>query len=129
MAQLAEKDNNLQKWREERDQLVAALEIQLKALASSNLQKDNEIEQLQKKITSEASKIVSKTLFFYAFLKIENRKISELFDELLKAKNVSFGRPGKNQSLKNYLDFFHEFRVFRIYYDWFRDNNVFQIEL
>lgn len=77
MAQLAEKDNNLQKWREERDQLVAALEIQLKALASSNLQKDNEIEQLQKKITSEASKIVSKTLFFYAFLKIENRKISE----------------------------------------------------
>ncbi|XP_006926023.1 kinesin-like protein KIF20B isoform X2 [Pteropus alecto] len=56
-AQLAEKDNNLQKWREERDQLVAALEIQLKALVSSNLQKDNEIEQLQKKITSEASKI------------------------------------------------------------------------
>ncbi|XP_011359894.1 kinesin-like protein KIF20B isoform X1 [Pteropus vampyrus] len=56
-AQLAEKDNNLQKWREERDQLVAALEIQLKALVSSNLQKDNEIEQLQKKITAEASKI------------------------------------------------------------------------
>uniref|UniRef100_A0A671FQI2 Kinesin family member 20B n=1 Tax=Rhinolophus ferrumequinum TaxID=59479 RepID=A0A671FQI2_RHIFE len=51
-AQLAEKDSNLQKWREERDQLVAALEIQLKALISSNLQKDNEIEQL-KKITSE----------------------------------------------------------------------------
>ncbi|XP_015983426.2 kinesin-like protein KIF20B isoform X3 [Rousettus aegyptiacus] len=62
MAQLAEKDNNLQKWREERDQLVAALEIQLKALASSNLQKDNEIEQLQKKITSEASKIEKETM-------------------------------------------------------------------
>ncbi|XP_057592598.1 kinesin-like protein KIF20B isoform X1 [Hippopotamus amphibius kiboko] len=54
-AQLAEKDGNLQQWREERDQLVAALEIQLKALISSNVQKDNEIEQL-KKITSEASK-------------------------------------------------------------------------
>ncbi|XP_030885859.1 kinesin-like protein KIF20B [Leptonychotes weddellii] len=51
-AQLAEKDENLQKWREERDQLVAALEIQLKELISSNIQKDNEIEQL-KKITLE----------------------------------------------------------------------------
>ncbi|KAM5236672.1 kinesin-like protein KIF20B [Ctenodactylus gundi] len=53
-AQLAEKNNDLQKWREERDQLVAALEIQLKTLISSNTQKENEIERL-KKITSEAS--------------------------------------------------------------------------
>ncbi|XP_047682072.1 kinesin-like protein KIF20B isoform X2 [Prionailurus viverrinus] len=52
--QLAEKDDNLQKWREERDQLVAALEIQLKGLLSSNIQKDNEIEQL-KKITLKPS--------------------------------------------------------------------------
>ncbi|XP_074089499.1 kinesin-like protein KIF20B isoform X2 [Macrotis lagotis] len=51
-AQLANKDNDLQKWREERDQLVLALEVQLKTLVSSNMQKDNEIEQL-KKITSE----------------------------------------------------------------------------
>lgn len=62
---MAEKDGNLQQWREERDQLVAALEIELKALISSNVQKDNEIEQL-KKITSEASKTVSRMLF-YAF--------------------------------------------------------------
>ncbi|KAM9617630.1 kinesin-like protein KIF20B isoform 3-T3 [Trichechus inunguis] len=54
--QLAEKDTDLQRWREERDQLVAALEIQLRALISSNVQKDNEIEQL-KKTTSEASKM------------------------------------------------------------------------
>ncbi|XP_019487439.1 PREDICTED: kinesin-like protein KIF20B isoform X2 [Hipposideros armiger] len=60
-AQLAEKDSNLQKWREERDQLVAALEIQLKTLISSNLQKDNEIEQL-KQITSEASKTEKETM-------------------------------------------------------------------
>ncbi|XP_070636561.1 kinesin-like protein KIF20B isoform X4 [Bos indicus] len=59
--QLAEKDGNLQQWREERDQLVAALEIQLKALISSNVQKDNEIEQL-KKITSEASKTEKQTV-------------------------------------------------------------------
>ncbi|XP_004049825.3 kinesin-like protein KIF20B isoform X6 [Gorilla gorilla gorilla] len=55
-AQLTEKDSDLQKWREERDQLVAALEIQLKALILSNVQKDNEIEQL-KRIISETSKI------------------------------------------------------------------------
>ncbi|KAF6109371.1 kinesin family member 20B [Phyllostomus discolor] len=61
-AQLAEKDSNLQKWREERDQLVAALEIQLKALMSSNLQKDNEIEQLKTRVTSEASKTEKETV-------------------------------------------------------------------
>ncbi|XP_063526048.1 kinesin-like protein KIF20B isoform X5 [Pongo pygmaeus] len=55
-AQLTEKDSDLQKWREERDQLVAALEIQLKALISSNVQKDNEIEQL-KRMISETSKV------------------------------------------------------------------------
>ncbi|XP_032463768.1 kinesin-like protein KIF20B isoform X3 [Phocoena sinus] len=60
-AQLAEKDGDLQQWREERDQLVAALEIQLKALISSNIQKDNEIEQL-KKITSETSKTEKQTM-------------------------------------------------------------------
>uniref|UniRef100_H0WZM4 Kinesin family member 20B n=1 Tax=Otolemur garnettii TaxID=30611 RepID=H0WZM4_OTOGA len=52
--QLANKDSDLQKWREERDQLVEALEIQMKALISRNTQKDKEIEQL-KKITSEPS--------------------------------------------------------------------------
>lgn len=61
-AQLAEKDSNLQKWREERDQLVAALEIQLKALMSSNLQKDNEIEQLKTRIAPEASKTEKETV-------------------------------------------------------------------
>ncbi|XP_069315925.1 kinesin-like protein KIF20B isoform X1 [Eulemur rufifrons] len=59
--QLTKKDNDLKKWREERDQLVAALEIRLKALISSNTQKDNEIEQL-KKITSEASKTEKQTM-------------------------------------------------------------------
>ncbi|KAM5321124.1 kinesin-like protein KIF20B isoform 6-T8 [Glossophaga mutica] len=61
-AQLAEKDSNLQKWREERDQLVAALEIQLKALVSSNLEKDNQIEQLKKRITPEASETEKETV-------------------------------------------------------------------
>ncbi|NWY09836.1 KI20B protein, partial [Aphelocoma coerulescens] len=46
-AQLVEKDSNLQKWREERDELVEALEVQLKTLASSIIQKDKEIEELK----------------------------------------------------------------------------------
>ncbi|NWR17681.1 KI20B protein, partial [Emberiza fucata] len=46
-AQLAEKDSNLQKWREERDELVEALEVQLKTLASSTIEKDKEIERLK----------------------------------------------------------------------------------
>ncbi|NXY64101.1 KI20B protein, partial [Callaeas wilsoni] len=46
-AQLVEKDSNLQKWREERDELVKALEVQLKTLASSTIQKDKEIEELK----------------------------------------------------------------------------------
>ncbi|XP_036294415.1 kinesin-like protein KIF20B isoform X9 [Pipistrellus kuhlii] len=61
-AQLAEKDSNLQKWREERDHLVAALEKQLNALISSNSQKDYEIEQLKKRITSEAPKTEKETM-------------------------------------------------------------------
>ncbi|KFU98756.1 Kinesin-like KIF20B, partial [Pterocles gutturalis] len=46
-AQLVEKDSNLQKWREERDKLVEALEVQLKTLASSSIQKDKEIAELK----------------------------------------------------------------------------------
>ncbi|NXR91962.1 KI20B protein, partial [Hypocryptadius cinnamomeus] len=46
-AQLIEKDSNLQKWREERDELVEALEVQLKTLASSTIEKDQEIERLK----------------------------------------------------------------------------------
>ncbi|XP_030342416.1 kinesin-like protein KIF20B isoform X3 [Strigops habroptila] len=46
-AQLVEKDNNLQKWREERDKLVEALEVQLKTLASNTTQKEKEIAELK----------------------------------------------------------------------------------
>ncbi|XP_077206442.1 kinesin-like protein KIF20B isoform X2 [Paroedura picta] len=45
---VAEKDSDLQKWRAERDQLVAALEVQLSSLISSNAQKDVEMEELKK---------------------------------------------------------------------------------
>ncbi|NXV18560.1 KI20B protein, partial [Cepphus grylle] len=55
-AQLAEKDSNLQKWREERDKLVEALEVQLKTLASNNTQKDKEIAELKQAALKESEK-------------------------------------------------------------------------
>ncbi|XP_023082065.1 kinesin-like protein KIF20B isoform X4 [Piliocolobus tephrosceles] len=81
-AQLTEKDSNLQKWREERDQLVAALEIQLKALISSNVQKDNEIEQL-KRIISETSKIETQ------IMDIKPRRISSADPDKLQTEPQS----------------------------------------
>lgn len=44
---VTEKESDLQKWRAERDQLVAALEVQLSSLVSSNRQKDQAIEELK----------------------------------------------------------------------------------
>nr|XP_013802108.1 PREDICTED: kinesin-like protein KIF20B [Apteryx mantelli mantelli] len=55
-AQLVEKDSNLQKWREERDKLVEALEIQLRTLASSTTQKDKEIAELKQAVLKDSGK-------------------------------------------------------------------------
>uniref|UniRef100_A0A8C6SPJ5 Kinesin motor domain-containing protein n=1 Tax=Neogobius melanostomus TaxID=47308 RepID=A0A8C6SPJ5_9GOBI len=48
-SQLSEKDQALEKWRRERDTLVAALEVQLQKLLSSQAQKDQLIQELQEK--------------------------------------------------------------------------------
>ncbi|XP_034286265.1 kinesin-like protein KIF20B isoform X1 [Pantherophis guttatus] len=53
---VAEKDHDLQRWRVERDQLVAALEVQLSSLISSNVQKDKEMEELKKMIPQSSGK-------------------------------------------------------------------------
>ncbi|NXY67046.1 KI20B protein, partial [Glareola pratincola] len=55
-AQLVEKESNLQKWREERDKLVEALEVQLKTLASNNTQKDKEIAELKQAALKDSEK-------------------------------------------------------------------------
>lgn len=60
-AQLTKKDSKLQKWWKEWDQLVAALEIHLKVLISSNIQKNNVTVKL-KKITSETSDTEEQTV-------------------------------------------------------------------
>ncbi|NXC58837.1 KI20B protein, partial [Aleadryas rufinucha] len=58
-AQLVEKDSNLQKWREERDELVEALEVQLKTLASCTIQKDKEIEELKQAALTASEKQIN----------------------------------------------------------------------
>ncbi|NXL71385.1 KI20B protein, partial [Leptocoma aspasia] len=67
-AQLVEKDSNLQKWREERDELVEALEVQLKTLASSTIQKDKEIEKLKQAALAASEKVKSCFLTFSVYL-------------------------------------------------------------
>ncbi|XP_062987691.1 kinesin-like protein KIF20B [Elgaria multicarinata webbii] len=47
---VTKKEDALQKWHAERDQLVAALEVQLSSLAASNAQKDKEIEELKRTV-------------------------------------------------------------------------------
>uniref|UniRef100_A0A8D0EJR0 Kinesin motor domain-containing protein n=1 Tax=Strix occidentalis caurina TaxID=311401 RepID=A0A8D0EJR0_STROC len=58
-AQLVEKDNNLQKWREERDKLIEALEVQLKTLVSNTIQKDKEIAELKQAAVKDSGKVLS----------------------------------------------------------------------
>lgn len=50
-SQLAEKEKTMESWRQERDTLVAALEVQLKRLLSSQAEKDELIQQLQQNNT------------------------------------------------------------------------------
>ncbi|XP_042747377.1 kinesin-like protein KIF20B, partial [Lagopus leucura] len=56
VAQLEEKDCDLQKWREERDQLVEALEVQLKTLAANAVQREREIAELKRSALKDSSK-------------------------------------------------------------------------
>lgn len=50
-SQLAEKEKTMENWRQERDTLVAALEVQLKRLLYSQAEKDKLIQQLQQNNT------------------------------------------------------------------------------
>nr|XP_046257693.1 kinesin-like protein KIF20B isoform X2 [Scatophagus argus] len=50
-SQLAEKEQTMERWRKERDTLVAALEVQLQKLLSSQAEKDKLIQQLRQNTT------------------------------------------------------------------------------
>ncbi|OCT70105.1 kinesin family member 20B S homeolog isoform X2 [Xenopus laevis] len=80
--QLAEKDNTLQKWREERDQLLSALEIQLKNLLSSNMEKDKEIENLKNSSTSRTQEEASDVAELKRLLALREDAIKELQQNL-----------------------------------------------
>uniref|UniRef100_A0A8B9RWV4 Kinesin family member 20B n=1 Tax=Accipiter nisus TaxID=211598 RepID=A0A8B9RWV4_9AVES len=68
-AQVVEKDSNLQKWREERDKLVEALEVQLKTLASKSIEKDKEIAELkQAALLKDSGKVICLSCFCVIFL-------------------------------------------------------------
>lgn len=59
-----EKDSDLSKWREERDKLVEALEVQLKTLASKTIQKDKEIAELKQSVLKDSGKV---SFFFFSY--------------------------------------------------------------
>ncbi|XP_027695678.1 kinesin-like protein KIF20B isoform X2 [Vombatus ursinus] len=81
-AQLANKDDDLQKWREERDKLVWALEVQLKTLISSNMQKDKEIEQLKRTASEDPGKDYKHTINELKTLLAEKEDIIKKFKGL-----------------------------------------------
>ncbi|CDQ87033.1 unnamed protein product [Oncorhynchus mykiss] len=61
VAQLSEKEQDLLKWRKERDSLVTALEVQLTKLLSSNADKDEQIASLRCHASSQPAEVSSNT--------------------------------------------------------------------
>ncbi|KAG2463226.1 KI20B protein, partial [Polypterus senegalus] len=90
--QLAEKDDNLQKWKQERDELVAALDIQLRNLMASSVQKDQELEKLQKAASAIPQDINQETSKLDCMLAEKDREISLLREQLDNFKNVAMAQ-------------------------------------
>jgi hypothetical protein len=61
VAQLGEKEQDLVKWRKERDSLVTALEVQLTKLLSNIADKDEQIASLRSNATSQPAEVSSST--------------------------------------------------------------------
>eukprot|EP00079_Xenopus_tropicalis_P027840 XP_012822228.1 PREDICTED: kinesin-like protein KIF20B isoform X1 [Xenopus tropicalis] len=95
--QLTEKDNTLQKWREERDQLLSALEIQLKSLLSSNMEKDKEIENLKKSSTSRTQEEASDVAELKRLLSVREDAIKELQQNLANSQDSKTNKTVANQ--------------------------------
>ncbi|KAG8431654.1 hypothetical protein GDO86_020572 [Hymenochirus boettgeri] len=83
-AQLAEKEQTLQEWRKERDQLLSALEIQLKNLLSSNMEKDKEIEALKNcsNLKTQEVLVISEVAELRKLLTLREETIKELQQNL-----------------------------------------------
>ncbi|XP_018616373.2 kinesin-like protein KIF20B [Scleropages formosus] len=90
--QIGEKDEDLKKWRKERDVLVAALDIKIKNLLSSNAEKDKKIEELSRSCNSLPQEAVKVEEWQH----ILSEKESEI--ENLKQQLLSFARKCKSSN-------------------------------
>ncbi|XP_068114733.1 kinesin-like protein KIF20B isoform X2 [Hyperolius riggenbachi] len=86
-AQLAEKEKTLENWRKERDELLSALEIQLKTLVSSNAEKQREIETLKNATNGHNKEDSSALDEVRRQLAASEAKVRELQDKLTKVEN------------------------------------------
>ncbi|XP_061088732.1 kinesin-like protein KIF20B [Conger conger] len=89
--QLSEKGDDLVKWRKERDTLVAALEIKMRNLAASNLEKDQKLKELQNQSNSLPQENIKKNVpDMQRILSKKESEIPELRKQLTAlSKNVN----------------------------------------
>ncbi|KAJ8365670.1 hypothetical protein SKAU_G00145010 [Synaphobranchus kaupii] len=96
--QLSEKDDDLVKWRKERDSLVAALEIQMRKLAASNLEKDQKFKELQSNSNSvPQEKIKENVADMQCILSKKESEILELRKQLKALSDTVNTCPQKNR--------------------------------
>ncbi|XP_056291149.1 kinesin-like protein KIF20B isoform X1 [Pseudoliparis swirei] len=81
-SQLSEKEQIMEKWRKERDTLVAALEVQLQKLLSSQAEKDQLIQQLHQNATEPPQESGDGGAELQAALSEREAEISRLKEEL-----------------------------------------------
>ncbi|KAF7653067.1 hypothetical protein LDENG_00087710, partial [Lucifuga dentata] len=85
-SQLAEKEQTMEKWRKERDILVAALEVQLQKFLSSNADKDKLIQQLKESNTQPPQESGGMAVDLQAVLSERDSEIQRLKEELQACK-------------------------------------------
>ncbi|XP_072546639.1 kinesin-like protein KIF20B isoform X2 [Salminus brasiliensis] len=93
-AQLAEREEEMERWRKERDTLVSALEVQLKKLVCSIAEKDKQIQELQCSGTPQAPEGAEKGRAeeLQALLNKKDAEILRLEEELTKLSHTSSTR-------------------------------------
>ncbi|XP_048843736.1 kinesin-like protein KIF20B [Brienomyrus brachyistius] len=85
--QLSDKDANLAKWREERDTLVAALEIQLTKLSAINTKKEEQIAELLKKCSILPQESNDKIESLQHIVSVKESEIAALREQLTAVSN------------------------------------------
>ncbi|XP_073784610.1 kinesin-like protein KIF20B isoform X2 [Danio rerio] len=103
-ARLNAREEEMERWRKERDTLVSALEVQLKKLIMSNGEKDQQIKMLQSSNTAQTPEEVSedsRTEALQAELAVKEAEIQKLKEQLsLSATNSSIRRNSTTQTME-----------------------------